>query len=214
MKKQFLVFSILAILAISILATTAMAKPEKSLKQITKENKDEFKDMLKSYLRPQIHGWGIGYDCAGDTQISVKFQMTDIKILPRSQIINTIKDARASGDKDWSDVREEIKNALAANGTEIIKGRISINGVKYLLMNVTTSDTNASADIKQLPDYAACKQQNLSAEQCESNVAKIGDMTITRRVQTELPGEPRLWGGTLNFNSTAYKLVAIVYPRS
>jgi hypothetical protein len=209
MKKTTLL--LITVLAISLTVSIVAAR---ELPAITAAHRNQIKTMLKNYFIPTIHGWGVGYDCTSDNHITAKFHVVSTKILPRHQIMAIIREAKAGNARDWSDVVDRLKAAIDANATIVSKGRISINGVKYLLTNISKGETSLTADIRTIVDFATCKQENISAEDCELRGEKVGDVTITRRVQTELPGEPRIWGGTLNFNNTSYKFVALVYPRS
>jgi hypothetical protein len=199
---------LVVVLAIVLTATIAFALPRPA-----QANKEAFKTMLKNYLSPVIHGYGIGF--TGDTYVIAKWHITGIKILNRTEITDIIKQAKAENVTDWSIVKEMIRTQLESGGTTVKKGRIKIDGKMYLLTNITTSDTTASADIGEMPDWEDCKQRNVSAEDCEKNATNIGNILLTKktRVNQEIANEPRVWAGTLSFNETAYTFVTFVYPR-
>jgi len=199
---------LITILIISLTVTIAFALP-----RIAQTHKEGFKTMLQNFLTPVIHGYGIGF--TGDTYIIAKWHIVNSKILPRVDINDIIRQAKEENVTDWSVVRERIRVALEANGTIVKKGRIKIEKINYLLTNISVSETNAIADVREIPNWESCKQQNISAEDCELSGVKVGDVTITKRTkpQQEIPGEPRVWAGTMNFNGTAYTFVTLVYPR-
>ncbi len=199
---------LVAVLAIVLTTTIAFALPRPA-----QANKEVFKTMLKNYLSPVIHGYGIGF--TGDTYITAKWYITGIKILNRTEITDIVKQAKAENVTDWSTVKERMRTQLEAIGTTVKKGRIKIDGTMYLLTNITTTETSATADIKEIPNWETCKSQNTSAETCEDNGAKIGDISLTKktRANQEIANEPRVWAGTLNLNSIAYTFVTLVYPR-
>lgn len=212
MKMKSIDLFLVAIIVV-LLVSPVYAQRIGRLPAIAETHKNMFKTMVRNYFHPVIHGWGVGYDCDSDTYVTAKFHVVDVKILPRTQITQIIRNARATNVTDWSVVMDEIKTAIDVNGTSVKKGRVSINGEKFLLTNIQTGDT-LSADIREIPDFSSCKVANISAEDCELNAKKVGDITITKRAGTELPGEPRVWGGTLNFRDNSYKFVALAYPRS
>ena len=199
---------LVAILAIILTTTIAFALPKPM-----QAHKEGFKTMLKNYLSPVIHGYGIGF--TGDTYITAKWHITDIKILSRNEIRNVIQNSKAENVTDWSTVRERIRTQLEANGTSVKKGRIKISGTTYLLTNIVTSDASATADINEMPNWETCKNQNTTAEDCETSSTKVGEISITKktRVDQEVVNEPRVWAGTLKLNNIDYTFVTLVYPR-
>jgi hypothetical protein len=140
--------------------------------------------------------------------------VVSVKIIPRAQIVEIIREAKAGNVTDWLEVRNRIKAAIDANGTTISKGRISINGTKYILTNITKTEDTWSAIIREMPNYTACKEQNISAEDCEISAAQVGEVSVKKRATTELPGEPKVWSGNLTLNAVTYKFVALAYPRA
>jgi hypothetical protein len=207
---KIIALCLIAVLAISVLATTAMAK--RNLPRIEAAQKLLFKNMLKNYFHPVVHGWGIGYDCDSDEALRVKFHVVDTKILARFRIMEIIGQVKSEDTDDWGTVRDRIQAVIDSEGIVVKKGRISIDNETFLLTNITTGDTLA-ADVRKIPDYSACKQQNISAEDCDAQAEKVGDISITKRAGTELPKEPKFWVGTLNFNGSVYKFLALAYPR-
>lgn len=209
MKTLVLIPLFLVILGVT--ASLAIAR----LGPIGETERLAFTNMIKNYLSPVIHGWGIGFDCAGDSYITAKFHILNVKILPFDQVLSIIREERNKSQVvDWSAVRERIRAAIETNGTTISKGRISINGTTYVLTNIVKTETTFSADIRELPDYTSCKQQNISAEQCEIRTEKIGNISLTKGEPTGLPTAPYLWKGTLEFKGVTYKFGAFAYPRS
>ena len=206
MKKIFLVVSILAILL------TANIAAARELPSITAVHKDLFKTMIKNYFLPVIHGWGIGYDCASDTYITVKFHVVSVKIIPRTQTVEIIREAKVGNVTGWPEVRDRVKAAIDTNGTTMSKGRISVNGTEYILTNITKTEDSWSAIIREMPNYTSCKELNISAEDCESSATQVGDVSVTKRVTTGLPGEPRIWAGNLTYNTVDYKFITLAYP--
>ena len=208
MKPIVLIPIVLVILA-SIAAVSSAR-----LERITETERLDFANMIRNYLNPVIHGAGIGFDCTGDSYIVAKFHAVSVKVLPFDQITSIIREEKQKSQVvDWSQVRERIRAAIEANGTIISKGRISINGTMYALTNIVKTDTSFSADIKEMPNYTNCKQQNISAEQCEQQSATVGSISLTKGEATGLPGTPYLWKGTLEFKKT-YKFAAFAYPRA
>ena len=196
-----------AIIITVLISVTAFALP-----RINQTNKDAFKAMLKNYLSPVIHGYGIGY--TGDTYIIAKWHITDVRTLSRNEIKNIINEANQEGVTDWNTVRERIKERLNS-GITVKKGRIRIDGTSYLLTNITVSNTSATADIREIPNWEDCKNQNITIEDCENNANKVGYIDVTKktRANQEIANEPKVWAGTLNFKETDYNFVTFVYPR-
>jgi hypothetical protein len=205
-----LVFAAIAIfLALTVTLVTARGLP-----RIIEREKEMFKTMVKSYFSPLINGWGIGLNTSSDSYVVVKFHIVSVKILPRIEIANIIRQAKSENVSEWSIVRDRLKLALDANGTTINKGRIQINKEKYVLTNITVTDTNLEAIIRAMPDFGSCKMQNISAEECEVNSTKVGDLSLTKKNVEFEKGKERVWAGSLNFNETAYTFVALILPRS
>jgi len=175
-------------------------------------HKDMFKRMVKNFFSPEINGWGIGLNTATDTYLVAKFHGVSVKTLPRSVVNDIIRQAKAENITDWDTVRDRIQAALQANGTVKSKGRIKINKINYILTGISKSESTFSADIKNLPDFDSCKDQNVSAEDCENQAAKVGDLSLARKT-AEFEEKARVWAGTMNFNSSAYTFVALVNPR-
>jgi hypothetical protein len=203
MKKVLILVAVFLI----CISTIVVAK---RLPTIATNQRTEFKTMLKNYFHPVLHGYGIGF--TSDTYITAKWHIVNVKILARNRIREIISGTNTS---EWSQVRDEIQNALQNEGTEIKKGRIRIGNTTYLLTNIQVSDETASADIREMPDYEDCKQQNISAEECETNAEKVGDMSLTKKTKAfeEIQGDPRVWAGTLNFKEVEYTFVTFAYPR-
>jgi hypothetical protein len=185
----------------------------RNLPTITNANKLEYKNMLKDYLNPVLHGYGIGFN--QDNYITAKWYITNIKLLNRTEIKDVIQKAKSENVTDWNTMLVRIKSELDTNGMIAKKGRIRIDGKDYLLTNIQVSDANATSDIREIPDWNACKQHNVSEDNCETNSTKVGDMSLTKRTKPnqEISDEPKVWAGTLNFNNTAYTFVTLVYPR-
>jgi len=203
MKKVLILVAVFLI----CISTIVVAK---RLPTIATNQRTEFKTMLKNYFHPVLHGYGIGF--TSDTYITAKWHIVNVKILARNRIREIISGTNTS---EWSQVRDEIQNALQNEGTEIKKGRIRIGNTTYLLTDIQVSDETASADIREMPDYEDCKQQNISAEDCETNAEKVGDLSLTKKTKAfeEIQGDPRVWAGTLNFKEVEYTFVTFAYPR-
>lgn len=199
---------VIALVAMVLTATMAFA-----LSKPLQNNKDAFKTMLKDYLSPVLHGYGIGFN--QDNYITAKWYITNIKILNKTEIKYVIQKAKSENVADWNTMLVRIKADLDTNGMIAKKGRIRMEGKDYLLTKIQVSDANATAEIREMPDWNACKQRNVSAEDCEIESTKAGDLSLTKRTKPnqEISGEPRVWAGTLSFNNTAYTFVTLVYPR-
>ncbi len=175
--------------------------------------KNMFKDLAKQSINPAISGWGIGLNAASDSYLTAKFQLVSQKILPRQGILQILKDAKADNASTWSGVRDRVKAAIDANSTVVSKGRIQINKNMYILTGISRTNTTFSADIRSKPDYTACAAANVSAEDCENQAAKAGDISLTKKTSEVNPERYRIWAGTLDFNNTAYTFVALVNPQ-
>lgn len=180
---------------------------------ITNVQKNEFKRALKTYFSPVLHGYGIGF--TEETYITAKWHVTQVRILNRAEINAIIREAKQGNKTDWDAVMENVRNRLSSAYTTARKGRIKIEGRNYALTNITVSDESLTADIREIPDYTACKQANLSSEDCEINSDKVGEVSITKRSKPsqEIPGEPRVWAGIMTFNDVVYTFVTFAYPR-
>lgn len=199
---------IIAIVAIALTTTIAFALPKP-----LQSNKDAFKTMLEDYLNPVLHGYGIGFN--QDNYITAKWYITNIRVLNMTEIKNVMQKAKSENVTDWNTMLVRIKSELDTYGIIAKKGRIRIDGKDYLLTKIQVYESNATADVREIPDWNACKQQNVSEDDCEIKSVKVGDMSLTERTKTnqEVSNEPRAWAGALNFNNTAYTFVTLVYPR-
>ncbi|MEM7825227.1 MAG: hypothetical protein QXO27_04615 [Candidatus Aenigmatarchaeota archaeon] len=207
--KKILLLSIIAVtLILSASTVTARQLPTIGIAERTM-----FKNMVQSYLHPEITGWGIGLNTEEDSYLVAKFHAVTVKTLPRTQILQIIKDAKAGNVTDWSEVRDRIKAAIDANGTTLVKGRIQINKEVYILTGIVKTETTFSGIIRIKPNYTACVTANISTEDCENQSAQIGDLSLTRKTAEFEVGKDRVWAGTMNFNNTAYTFVALVNPR-
>jgi len=208
--KKILVLAIIALVVI-ITASTVFAINMHAMKlpAITSANKLEYKTMLKSYLNPVFDGYGIGIN--GDNYITAKWHISHLKTLSFGEIKNIINNTNST---NWSELKEEIQNAIQSEGNTTTKGRIKIGNTTYLLTNIQITNTTASADIRNMPDYNACKQSNTSAENCESSTTKVGDLSLAKKTNAiNTDDKSRVWAGTLNFNSIAYTFLAFAFPR-
>ena len=208
MKKT----TFLGIIAVSIILS-AVIVAARQLPAVAITEKTMFKNLVKTYLHPSITGWGIGLNTQQDSYLVSKFHAVSVKILPRDQIIKILKDAKESNTTSWAEVRDQIKAALDANSTTMIKGRIQINKDHYILTCIVKTDTNFTGDIRTIPNYSTCSAGNISAEDCELQSTKVGDLSLTRKSAEFEAGKDRVWAGTMNFNNTAYTFVALVNPR-
>jgi len=208
MKKTVL----LTVIAITVIlsATVVLARQLPSMRDV---DKNMFKNLVQGYLHPSITGWGIGLNTQQDSYLVAKFHAVTVKSLPRDQILQILRDAKAGNATDWSDVRDRVKDAIDANGTNITKGMIQINKQTYILTGIVKTETTFNGTIRVKPDYSACVSANISTEACESQSTQIGDLSITRKTAELDQSKDRVWAGTMNFNSTAYTFVALVNPR-
>ena len=223
MKKLFvltmlvLLISSIAVLAaqeqIGVTATATVEKYEAVSARITAQQKNQFKETLRSYFNPVIHGYGIGF--TETNYITAKWHITQVRTLNRVNINSIIREAKQGNETDWDAVRERVRVALESAVTTERKGRIRIEGEDYILTNMVVANESLTADIREMPDYAACKQANTTAEDCENNAAMVGSISITKRTKPdqEIPGEPKVWAGTLTFNQVVYTFVTFAYPR-
>ena len=207
--------TILAILVIAIALTAiSVYAPQgegKNLQAMTVANKLEYKTMLKNYFHPVMHGYGIGF--TSDTYITAKWHITDVRILAKNRIREII--SGVNNTTDWSQIKQEIQDALQSEGNEIKKGRIMIGKTNYVLTNILISNNTATADIRELPDYSACKQANTTAEDCENNTALVGSLSLTKKTKAieDAQGDPKVWAGTLTFRNVTYTFVTFAYPK-
>ena len=181
--------------------------------QISNAEKTALKTTLKSYFSTVIHGYGIGF--TEETYITAKWHVTNVKTLNRASVNAIIREAKHGNNTDWEALRERIRVALESAYTTVKKGRINIEGRNYVLTNIVVSNESMTADIREIPDYAACNEVETNAEVCEETSDKVGEIVITKRTKPnqEIPGEPRVWAGTLSFNDVRYTFVTFAYPR-
>jgi len=205
MKKSLAI--LIVVLTITMATTLVLAR---NLPAITAVNKVSYKSMLQSYFHPVLHGYGIGFN--ESNYITAKWHIVNVRILAKNQIREIVSNSNST---DWSQLRAEIQTALQNQGTEIKKGRIRIGNTDYVLTNILVSNETATADIREMPVYATCVQQNISAEDCESNATKVGDFSLTKKTEAfeDNRTDPRVWAGILNFKNVQYTFVTFAYPR-
>ena len=197
----------LVVVLISVAASVVFAR---NLPAITIANKLEYKNMIRNYLSPVNHGYGIGFN--NDNYVTAKWYITNVRTLNMSEIKEIVKNSNAT---DWSQLRSQIQSVLQAQGIEVIKGRISIGKIIYILTDINVTNSTVAANIREMPIYSNCKDQNITAEQCENMATQVGSLLLTKKtsaIETEA-NEPKVWAGTLNFNSTTYTFVTFTYPR-
>jgi len=204
MKTKTLALLVI-VLAVSITASVAFAK---NLPSITSSNKIAYKSMLQTYFKPVFDGYGIGL--SGDTYVTARWYITSVRTLNVSGIKQIVSSTNAT---DWSQLRQEIQNALKNSGIVTQKGRIMIGNTTYVLTNIQISNTTASADIRELPNYTTCKEQNTSAEDCENNAAQVGSLSLSKKTNALQDTKEKVWAGTLIFKSVTYTFVTFAYPR-
>jgi hypothetical protein len=204
MKTKTLALLVI-VLAVSITASVAFAK---NLPAITSSNKIAYKSMLQTYFKPVFDGYGIGL--SGDTYVTARWYITSVRTLNVSGIKQIVSSTNAT---DWSQLRQEIQNALKNSGIVTQKGRIMIGNTTYVLTNIQISNTTASADIRELPNYTTCKEQNTSAEDCENNAAQVGSLSLSKKTNALQDTKEKVWAGTLIFKSVTYTFVTFAYPR-
>lgn len=172
-----------------------------------------FKSMLTAYLRPAVDGWGIGLNTAADTYIVAKFHVTEVRTLPREQIVQTVRDARASPNMTtWGQVRDALRAAIAENSITETRGLIMIDKETYTLTGIKRTEATFSADIRYKPNYGDCINRSVSAIDCEAAAWKLGDIILTRKAAEVSGTTQRVWAGALNFNESSYTFVALVNP--
>jgi hypothetical protein len=205
--KKILALTI-AVLLVGLYSSAAFAK---NLPTMSSMNKMQYKNMLKNYMSPINEGYGIGY--TDSTYVTAKWHITSVRDLNMSEIKEIIKNSNAT---EWSQLRNQVKEALNSHGTTVTKGRIGIGKNTYILTEINVTNTTATANIREMPVYSSCKDQNMTVEKCESTATLVGSLSLTKKTSAiDAPGnEPKVWGGALNFNSTAYTFVTFVYPRS
>ncbi len=207
--KKMVLFSLITI-ALVFSASFAAAKNLPAMKEV---EKDMFKSLAKQNINPVTIGWGIGLNTANDSYLVARFYAVSTKIIPRNEILQILKDARASNNiTTWADVAGKIKAAIASNATTAIKGRIQINKEQYILTGVVRNETAFSGDIRSKPDYNICVASNVSAEDCEAQSAKVGDLSLARKTAEVNAERHKIWAGALNFSGTAYTFVTLVNP--
>ncbi|MEM7825775.1 MAG: hypothetical protein QW412_02875 [Candidatus Aenigmatarchaeota archaeon] len=200
---KFWVLILLVLATLGTIASVGIAR----LGPIRETERLAFTNMLRNYFNPVIHGVGVGFDCEGDSYITAKFHVVNVKVLPFNQVVTIIREETQKPQLvDWYQVRERVRAAIEENGTIISKGRIYINGTMYTLTNILKTNTTFSADVN-------CKQQNISVEECEEQATKVGSISLTKGEPTGLPGTPYLWKGSLEFKDKTYKFAAFAYPR-
>jgi hypothetical protein len=173
------------------------------------QDREIIKSALKTQFSPVIHGYGIGF--TDGSYITAKWQFVNVKTLSMDSIKDIVSKSNSTS---WSDLKEELKTKLRASETVVSKGRLRIGRTDYILTNIQISNSTASADIRKMPDYDSCKQSNTSAEICESNSEKFGEMSLTKQTQAiEDESNAKVWAGTLSLNSTSYTFVTFAYPR-
>jgi len=175
------------------------------------------KNAFKALLRPVIHGWGIGYTCGEDEEfLKIRFHVSSVRTLPRKKIVSAIgsvvKDVKVNKE-GLVRLRERLKEVIEKEGKVVKKGRIVINGEKYLLTNIQKEDDALKADIKEGINYSECKLNNISVEDCENNAETVGSIEITKRTKTNLKNEPIFWAGSMNFKDKKYRVVFLAYPQ-
>jgi hypothetical protein len=223
MMRRIIALTMLILMASSVMAMAAqeqvgITEKATAVKQaavsarITAIQKNQFKETVRSYFNPVLHGYGIGF--TDQNYITARWQITQVRMLSTSQVRSTVQASTQENETDWDAVRERVRNALSSASTER-RGRVRIEGTDYVLVNIVVSNDSLTADIRELPDYIACRDANTTAADCETNSAKVGDVSITKRTKPnqERAGEPNVWAGTMNYNSVAYTFVTFAYPR-
>ena len=180
---------------------------------ISAQQKNQLKETVRNYFSPLNHGYGIGF--TDETYITAKWYITNVRVLARNNINAIIREAKQGNNTDWDAARERIRTALDDAVTVVKKGRIRIDGTTYALVNIVIDDEMATADIVEVPDYTACKEANVTAEECENSAENVGDISITKKTKAdqETAGREKVWAGTLTLNSMEYTFVTFVYPR-
>jgi hypothetical protein len=211
----FLLLSTVTVLAaqeaIGVSATATAVKKAASPGRITAAQKNQFKQTLRNHFTSVRHGYGIGF--TDDTYVTAKWHISNVRIVPKVNVNQMIREAKQGNATDWEAVRQRVREALEAGATTVKKGRIRISGRNYALTNIVISDNAATADINELPNYAACKEDELSAEDCETNANKVGELSLTKKTSTSDANEPNVWAGTLTLNDIVYTFVTFAYPR-
>ena len=224
--RKLIVLTILILLigSVTVLAAqeqigvTATATATKNMSvnavsaRITAQQKNQFKETVRNYFNPVIHGYGIGF--TDQNYITARWQITQIRMLSTSQVRSMIQASTQGNETDWDAVRERVRTALSTASTTR-KGRIRIEGMDYVLTNMVVSNESLTADIKEIPDYTACREANITSDDCEADSTMVGDISMTKRTKPnqEIAGEPNVWAGTMNYNSVAYTFVTFAYPR-
>ena len=197
---------LLVVLVISFTAYTAFAR---NLPKVTAANINDYKTMLQGYFHPSMNGYGIGFN--NDKYIVAKWHITNVRILPFSDIKSLISNSNSTS---WSELKDEIQKAIQTEGKIIQEGRMMIGNITYILTNIKTSNTTSSADIRRMPDYTVCKQQNISSEDCENNTEKVGSISVTKKTNAieDAKDNNKIWAGILSFMNVDYTFVAFAYP--
>jgi hypothetical protein len=198
---------------VGVAATATAKKATAVAAQISNVQKTALKTTLRNYFSTVIHGYGIGF--TEENYIIAKWHVTNVRTLNRASINAIVRQAKQGNNTDWDAVRERVRTALASSYTTVRKGRISIEGRSYVLTNIFVTNESLTADIREIPDYAACNELEINAEVCEESSDKVGVITITKRTkpEQEIAGEPKVWAGTLTFNDVSYTFVTFAYPR-
>lgn len=208
MKKAVL----LSIIALTVIISVSIVAA-RQLPAIGNVEKTMFKNLVRGYLHPAITGWGIGLNTEEDSYLIAKFHAVTVKVLPRSRITQIIREAKQGNATTWTEVRNRLRNALDDEGTTLVKGRIHINKEHYILTGIVRTNTTFSGDIRTIPNYSECVAANISAEDCEIQSTKVGELSLTRKDAEFEPSKDRVWAGTMELNETTYTFVALVNPR-
>lgn len=210
--KKILILVVILVVSMAASLVFALNIPNirgmRGLPAITVTDKLDYKNMLKNYLMPINNGYGIGFN--GDNYITARWYITSVKTLNMTLIKEIVSNSNATS---WSQLRQQIQNALQTEGQTTTEGRISIGKTIYILTDINVSNTTATSNIRQLPDYSNCTSQNISAEQCESAAALVGDFTLSKKTSAlNTTTNEQVWAGTLDFNSVSYTFVTFSYP--
>ncbi|MBN2203166.1 MAG: hypothetical protein JW700_03200 [Candidatus Aenigmarchaeota archaeon] len=215
MTMLFLMLSTVTVLAaqeqVGVTATATAKKISASPGRITAAQKNQFKQTLRNYFSTANHGYGIGF--TEDNYITAKWYISNVKIIDRAQVNQMVMEAKHNDETDWDAVRERVREALGSETATVKKGRIRISKTDYALTSIIVSESAVTADISELPDYVACDEAELSAEECETNAEKVGELSITRKASTSDANEPNVWAGTLTLSDIVYTFVTFAYPR-
>jgi hypothetical protein len=202
MKK---ILGLLIVVLVVSMTTAVYAK--RMMPSMTDDNRVAYKNMLKNYLHPVMSGYGIGL--LGDNYLTAKWSVVEVRTLSTSQIKDIVNRSNATS---WSELKDEVQNALR-NASTVKKARIEIGSTNYVLTNIQVSNTTLSAEIRSLPNYEACKSQNITDTDCENNAQLMGSLSVAKKnAVLDSKTNTKVWAGTLNFNSTAYTFVSFANP--